>query len=167
MQPHPYSYFETRQLPLLLAALISTVTGSTWAQSVNPTPTLQIRADQVTGKVSPTLYGLMTEEINYSYDGGLYAELVRNRTFKDHPTLPVHWHLVRDAGASGAMALDSSVPLNHALTRSLKLVITKATPRGRVGVANDGYWGIPVKPNMRYRATIYAQTRQCPANHIK
>ena len=32
--------------------------------------------------VSPTLYGLMTEEINYSYDGGLYAELVRNRTFR-------------------------------------------------------------------------------------
>ena len=33
--------------------------------------------------VSPTLYGLMTEEINFSYDGGLYAELVRNRVFKD------------------------------------------------------------------------------------
>ena len=32
--------------------------------------------------VSPTLYGLMTEEINFSYDGGLYAEMVRNRVFK-------------------------------------------------------------------------------------
>jgi hypothetical protein len=43
---------------------------------------LQIKADQVTAKVSPMLYGYMTEEINYSYDGGLYAELVRNRAFK-------------------------------------------------------------------------------------
>ena len=34
--------------------------------------------------VSPMLYGLMTEEINHSYDGGLYAELIRNRIFKDN-----------------------------------------------------------------------------------
>jgi hypothetical protein len=33
--------------------------------------------------VSPTLYGLMTEEINHSYDGGLYPELIRNRAFMD------------------------------------------------------------------------------------
>ena len=45
-------------------------------------PTLQIKADQVTAKVSPMLYGLMTEEINYSYEGGLYGELIRNRAFK-------------------------------------------------------------------------------------
>ena len=37
------------------------------------------------------LYGLMTEEINYSYDGGLYGELIRNRVFKDDPANPVHW----------------------------------------------------------------------------
>ena len=50
------------------------------AQSQGPT-VLTIHADQPVCKVSPTLYGLMTEEINYSYDGGLYAEMVRNRTF--------------------------------------------------------------------------------------
>ena len=43
---------------------------------------LTIHADQPVSSVSPTLYGLMTEEINYSYDGGLYAEMVRNRTFR-------------------------------------------------------------------------------------
>ncbi len=39
------------------------------------TPVLQIDAGKVTGNVSPSLYGLMTEEINYSYEGGLYGEL--------------------------------------------------------------------------------------------
>ena len=43
---------------------------------------LTIHMNKAVSKVSPTLYGLMTEEINYSYDGGLHAELVRNRTFK-------------------------------------------------------------------------------------
>lgn len=44
--------------------------------------TLSLEVSRPKAAVSPTLYGLMTEEINYSYDGGLYAELVRNRTFR-------------------------------------------------------------------------------------
>ena len=44
--------------------------------------TLTIDTAKPAAAVSPTLYGLMTEEINYSYDGGLYAELVDNRTFQ-------------------------------------------------------------------------------------
>ena len=47
--------------------------------------TVTVQADQVTSDVSPMMYGLMTEEINYSYDGGLYAELIRNRGFAAPP----------------------------------------------------------------------------------
>ena len=52
------------------------------ADTTNPIPTLQIQADKITAQMPPTFYGLMTEEINYSYEGGLYGELIRNRTFK-------------------------------------------------------------------------------------
>ena len=45
--------------------------------------------------VSPTLYGLMTEEINYSYDGGLYAEQVRNRTFRSDWSGILSWFLIQ------------------------------------------------------------------------
>src|SRR4051812_21610903 len=55
------------------------------ALSARAQTVVQIDADKVISKVSPTIYGLMTEEINYSYDGGLYAELIRNRHFKDVP----------------------------------------------------------------------------------
>lgn len=44
---------------------------------------LTLNLDQTTKEVSPMLYGLMTEEINFSYEGGLYAQLVRNPSFKD------------------------------------------------------------------------------------
>jgi alpha-N-arabinofuranosidase len=109
--------------------------------------------------VSPTLYGLMTEEINYSYDGGLYAELVRNRVFKDDDKAPVHWSVVQDAGGSAAIALDQRFPVAAtALTTSLRLDATRAAQGHRVGIANAGYWGIPVKPNTRYRASFYAKT---------
>ena len=114
---------------------------------------LQIDNARLGPKVSPMLYGLMTEEINYSYDGGLYGELIRNRVFKDDPASLVHWSLVSTGGA-GAIALDRSQPLNTNLPISLKL---SAPGSQRVGAANDGYWGIPVRPNTRYQASFYAK----------
>jgi alpha-N-arabinofuranosidase len=106
--------------------------------------------------VSPMLYGLMTEEINHSYDGGLYAELIQNRVFKDGTdNAPDHWSVVQDGGGAGSIALDQTQPINTALTTCLKLIVTNAGKR--VGVANDGYWGIPVKPGTTYRVSYYAK----------
>jgi len=122
----------------------------TFAQA---TPVLQIDAGKVTGTVSPMLYGLMTEEINFSYEGGLYAELIRNRTFKANAQNPVFWTNVGDT----TLALDTNQPLNAALNVSLKLDARKASKASPVGIANAGYWGIPVRPNTTYRASFYAR----------
>ncbi|HKW28012.1 MAG TPA: alpha-L-arabinofuranosidase C-terminal domain-containing protein [Verrucomicrobiae bacterium] len=130
-------------------------TNSADAQS-NSLPVLQIKADQVTAKVSPMLYGLMTEEINFSYEGGLYGELVRNRTFKANPTSAVFWNAL-----NGSISLDTNQPLNSALNVSLKLDTGKASQNTPAGIANGGYWGIPVRPNTTYRASFYARGAHC------
>jgi alpha-L-arabinofuranosidase len=116
----------------------------------NSTLNLTIDATQPVGKVSPMHYGLMTEEINYSYDGGLYAELIRNRAFADDSRAPRYWSSV--GGAS--IALETSQPVNEALLNSLRV----ETSSGGAGVANEGYWGIPVTPNTTYRASFFART---------
>jgi len=115
--------------------------------------------------VSPMLYGLMTEEINHAYDGGLYAELIRNRIFKDNKTTPEAWSLVRqDTNSKAAIKLiaatQENIPfderrhaINGALTTCFRLTVEKAD--GRVGIANEGYWGIPVKPSTAYKASFY------------
>src|SRR5712675_887235 len=72
---------------------------------------LTIEAGQPAAKSSPILYGLMTEEINHSYDGGLYAELLRNRAFMDDARTPVHWTVAEGNGALAAIALDPKQPL--------------------------------------------------------
>jgi len=136
---------------------------------------LRIRADQITGRVGPNFYGLMTEEINYAYEGGIYGELVRNRNFKEtvperrspqNPTQPtpgkqakdlVHWSLVQDGGGAGSMELDTDAPLNGAVPATLKLTISQAAGAQKVGIANDGFWGIPVKPGSQYKAMFYAK----------
>ena len=120
-------------------------------------PTLTVDVAHPAGMVSPRLYGLMTEEINHCYDGGLYAELIRNRAFLDDKDRPVHWSMVNGNGADATTTLDSANPYNGKLTTSLRLTVTTACPTHPAGVANNGYWGIPVQPHTRYRATLLAR----------
>ena len=138
-----------------------------WPAAAADPGTITVQADKPGARFSPTFYGLMTEEINYSYDGGLYGELIQNRIFKNPArggrgqagvrAIP-HWSLINSEGAQGEISLDTNDPVNTvALTTSLKLSITAVAAGGRVGVANDGYWGIPVRPDTTYQASFYAK----------
>ncbi|MCW3062525.1 MAG: alpha-L-arabinofuranosidase domain protein [Capsulimonas sp.] len=141
----------------VVMACMGAVFGAVSARAAEPPPgKLTVQIDQPGVAISPMLYGMMTEEINHSYDGGLYGELIQNRNFKNDPANPVHWSLVQDGGASGTMVLDTDKPVSGALSTSLKLAVTQAD--GRVGAANEGYWGIPVQPNTKYQASFYARS---------
>src|SRR3954464_11737184 len=87
---------------------------------------LTIHTDHPAHSVSPTLYGLMTEEINYSYDGGIYAELVRNRTFRSDWSGVLDWFLVEDGDAQARIEIDRSTGPSQALSQSLRLNVTRA-----------------------------------------
>ncbi len=140
-----------------LAAAAVAVVGVRPAIAAPPAeiPLLQINAGRITARVSPMLYGLMTEEINYSYEGGLYGELIRNRTFKAGADQPVDWRAVGGA----TLALDKAEPLNSALDVSLRVDTGKATATSPAGIANGGYWGIPVRADTTYHASFYARGR--------
>lgn len=120
-------------------------------------PSLTVDATRSAGKVSPTLYGLMTEEINHSYDGGLYAELIRNRSFLDDASSPVNWSPVSSPESSATLELNKANPLNDKLSVSLQVTIVQATKEHPAGVANSGYWGIPVYSETTYRASLWAR----------
>src|SRR5881628_2429051 len=75
------------------------------AVSAQPPATLIVEVNRPKAAVSPMLYGLMTEEINYSYDGGLYAELIRNRAFLDNADAPVNWSVVKGGDDDAVMSL--------------------------------------------------------------
>jgi alpha-N-arabinofuranosidase len=120
-------------------------------------PTLTIEAGSASARVSPLFYGLMTEEINHAYDGGLYGELVRNRAFLDDPAAPAHWSVVQGDGSAAAMALDPAQPLSAAVSTSLRVEVTRASAGQPAGVANEGYWGFPIRPHTRYRASLHAR----------
>jgi alpha-N-arabinofuranosidase len=136
----------------LLVALVPA--AGTLAQSA----TLSVDLSKPLHKVSPTLYGLMTEEINYSYDGGLYAEMVRNRTFQDHGFGGIaHWQLVEKGNSRATATIDTAEGPSSALEHSLLLTIDQADASNPVGFQNEGYWGMALRPSTTYKGSLYAK----------
>jgi alpha-L-arabinofuranosidase len=122
------------------------------------TPSLTVQADHPTVKISPMLYGLMTEEINYSYDGGLYGELVRDRVPGRGFGGLTHWTTAARGNSIVHVSLDNATGPSAAITHSIKVEVESATKAAPAGVQNDGYWGIPVRPNTTYSGSFYAKT---------
>jgi alpha-N-arabinofuranosidase len=119
--------------------------------------TLTIDLQHPKGKVSPTLYGLMTEEINYSYEGGLYAQLIRTPEFVSGWDQPAHWFLMPRGNAQLSFQLDKSVYRLANREISLRVDVKQADASNIAALGNEGYWGIPVRSSTTYRATIYAK----------
>ena len=160
----------------LTASALGILLATTAAFAQTNLPIIQIQADKVTAEMPRTFYGLMTEEINFSYEGGLYGELIRNRTFKSD-SLPQHlkpeeydpakyypatypaniapkfWNSVGGA----TLLLDTNTPLNDTLNVSLKLDASSASTATPAGVANAGYWGIPVNKKTTYTVSFFAK----------
>ena len=122
------------------------------------TPSLAVQVDHTIAKVSPMLYGLMTEEINFSYDGGLYAELVRDRAIGEGRRALTHWTMAARGNSAVVVSVDAQIGPSAALPRSLKVSVTSATETAPAGVQNDGFWGIPVRPQTTYSGSFYAKT---------
>jgi alpha-N-arabinofuranosidase len=120
-------------------------------------PSFTIQADHPIATVSPTLYGLMTEEINYSYDGGIYGELVRDRALGRGFGSLSHWPMVARGNAVVNVSSDETTGPSPSLTRSLRVTVSAATPDSPAGIENDGYWGIPVRPHTVYMGSFYAK----------
>src|SRR5215213_4956107 len=102
------SRMPSRGLAILLSILLAPII------SFAGSATITIHADQPGPTVSPLLYGIFFEEINRAGDGGLYAEMVQNRSFEDADE-PVGWEIV------GSASIDRDRPLNEMNPRSLRI----------------------------------------------
>jgi hypothetical protein len=122
-----------------------------------------VQADQPGHRISPTLYGIFFEGINCSDDGGLYAEMVRNRSFEDSDK-PDHWFTLGGPGEV-ALSLDSTQPVSPKNPHSLKVSVSRPV-QGRAGVANEGYWGMWVKVLPTATALVLASASPADQNSI-
>ena len=137
--------------PLVIAALILASAAPLEAAPA----TLTVAADKPGHAISPTLYGIFFEDINCSADGGIYAELVRNRSLEDSDK-PDYWSVAAKGGASVELSVDSAQPVSPKNAHSLKVEVTNPGG-GQAGVANSGFWGIALSQGQTYQLTLFAR----------
>ncbi len=141
---------------LLLAPTAASAPAATRAAA--PTATITVHAGSSGARISPTLFGLMFEEINHSGDGGIYAELLQNRAMRDNPPYTDPWTLEMMGHAAASLDLDEHDPVNGNLPESLRLTISRLAAGDRAGVSNPGYYGMAIRPRTTYRVSFYARS---------
>lgn len=129
-----------------LALLAACATLTTTAQ----TNEFVIRANKPGAVIQPTMYGIFFEDINYAADGGLYAELVKNRSF-EFPNHLAGWSI------SGAVTVRDDGPFDRN-PHYLRLAPTGHGAKPTM-VENEGFFGMGVKAGADYRFTVWAR---CP-----
>ena len=103
-------------------------------------------------KITEDHYGIFFEEINHAGDGGLYAELVRNRSFEEDMNSPICW----SAFGNSSISLTSDKMLNNIQQRALRVDIQSAGS----GVRNEGYWGINIVKGRKYKLSFWIRSDQ-------
>ncbi len=120
-----------------------------------------VATDGTARKISPDLFGIFFEDINYAADGGLYAELIQNRSFEYTPgdrkewNSLTSWNLLERDGGKGTLTVETDKPL-HA--NNPHYAVLKSTGReGTVGLGNAGFDGIVLKAGDAYDFSVFSR----------
>jgi alpha-N-arabinofuranosidase len=130
--------------------------------SVTPIRTYNIAADQVKAHIEPTMYGIFFEDINMAADGGMYAELVKNRSFEFTPNLTGWTEHIKN-GSQAKLTVVNRTQERPENPHIINVNIPAAV--GSYGLSNEGFRGMGIKQDERYSFTILA--RQHAGSSIK
>lgn len=128
-----------------LLAVLALAAGSALQAQTNE---LVIQAGKPGAEIQPTMYGLFFEDINYAADGGLYAELVKNRSF-EFPQPFMGWKTF------GKVSLKDDGPFERN-PHYVRLAYA-GHPHKQTGLDNEGFFGIGVKKGEEYRFSVWAR----------
>jgi alpha-N-arabinofuranosidase len=127
---------------------------SVWAQT-----TLEIKTDQPLHSIPPTMWGIFFEDINFAADGGLYAELVKNRSFEFAQPL-MGWRQQNSNRYAIAPNAGNLQVLNPGTTNRARIArVTVQKDTGYV-LSNEGFRGMGIKKDERYTFSIMAHILQ-------
>lgn len=128
-----------------LLATLALAAGMTLQAQTNE---FVIQTKKLGAEIQPTMYGLFFEDINYAADGGLYAELVKNRSF-EFPQALMGWN------SFGKVEVRDDGPFERN-PHYVRLCPAKH-PHMQTGLDNRGYFGIGLKKDAEYRFSVWAR----------
>ncbi len=137
----------------VIALVVTSGLFSTNQDSIAQTKTFTVKAKEVKAEVPSTLWGIFFEDINLGADGGIYAELVKNRSFEfDTPLMG--WKLLQKEEDNGSLLVHNRGELNGANSRFIR--VTTKTPTGNFGFSNEGFRGMGIKKGNQYNFSVLA-----------
>jgi alpha-L-arabinofuranosidase len=142
--------------------MCATAGGAAWAADA---PLGVITADFSAKKtdVSPILFGAFFEDINYGADGGLYAEMMQNRSF-EYRFGTEGWTIIKaNASSRVSLKVEKTDPLNLRNPRYGQLKVNEPGS----GVANGGYDGLALKAGQTYRGSVYLRSADGTVTSLK
>jgi alpha-L-arabinofuranosidase len=108
--------------------------------------TIKVQADKPGAKINPSMWGIFFEDINFGADGGLYAELVKNRAF-EFPDSLMGWIKISPSNARGEISIRDDGPFAPANPHYVRLQSEGTAP---FGISNEGFRGMGVRQGDAY-----------------
>lgn len=145
-------------IPTLVCALLATAPSpSVFADA--PRTDITVQLGERGRPISPHLFGIFFEDLNYAADGGLYAELVQNRSFEYNATEQTSWNAlssweVEKRGGEGDVRIKTAAPIHP--HNPHYAVVAVRRPGAGVGLSNAGFGGIPVSAGDGYDVSFFA-----------
>ncbi len=118
--------------------------------------TFIIQANQPVADVQPNMWGVFFEDINLGADGGIYAELIKNRSFEFFKPL-MGWKLAQKPFVEGAVTVQNRQGTNLANPRFLRVQLNNAN-KEQLSITNEGFRGMGIKKNLRYDFSVLYRT---------
>ena len=112
--------------------------------------TVTVGADHPGAAINPAMWGVFFEDINFGADGGLYAELVKNRGF-EFPDPMMGWSKLSPSLANGELIVRQEEPFNANNPHYVRIVSHAAAP---FGLFNEGFRGMGVRQGEAYDFSI-------------
>jgi alpha-L-arabinofuranosidase len=129
-------------------------------ESVAQTNVLTVKSNEIKGGIQPTMWGVFFEDINFGADGGIYAELVKNRSFEFARPL-MGWRILGRPKTEGDFLVQNRQQANPANPRFLRVTVHEAANK-TIGLSNQGFRGMGVKNGITYHFSV--QYRKPNAN---
>ncbi len=119
--------------------------------------TLIVKVSEPKATIQPAMWGIFFEDINLGADGGIYAELVKNRSFEFNKPI-MGWKILGKPATEGDFTVLNRGRENVANPRYLRIQLHNNT-RGSIGLNNEGFRGMGIKKDVRYDFSfLYRQT---------
>ena len=161
------SSYTSKKIGLALALSIPLLFSNTTKSIAQSSVSFKVNTGEPVAKISRTMWGVFFEDINFGADGGIYAEMIKNRSFEfGKPWMG--WTIQRQKAVEGELLIVNRKGADLSNPRYLQVDLATASAPGTLGITNEGFKGMGIKKGLRYDfSMLYRQAKKGITLHFE